>query len=287
MALSQLFGLSTKPQDLVRTACDAARELEAGRPSGSVSRSIAEMKQILYGTPDQPNKQAPQALELAVEVLRSGLLESLLERLPLLEFECRKDLAQVCTCSCLDRFPAPPSLPSLTRGRGANLLRPPPSLEQVFSNLLRRQIDGEYAAVGWLEARAELLLTLLRGYEQPEVAINYGSMLRECMRHERLARRLLDEPTAFPTLFRHIESPHFDVASDAYASARDLLTKHKAVVADYLQANYDTFFTEYMKLARHARARRRSPRARPPPAPAPEPARHRGPPTRHTPRAAP
>ena len=52
------------------------------------------------------------------------------------------------------------------------------------------------------------------------------------MRHERLARIIL--PTAesdpFYSLFDYIESPYFDVASDAFASLKDILTKHKVSI---------------------------------------------------------
>ena len=59
--------------------------------------------------------------------------------------------------------------------------------------------------------------------------------------HERLATLLL--PTAedqqFYALFTYIESPYFDVASDAFASLKDLLTKHKSVVAAFLAEHHD------------------------------------------------
>ena len=47
-----------------------------------------------------------------------------------------------------------------------------------------------------------------------------------------------------------IDSPHFDVASDAYATARDLLTKHRSTVSRFLDAKYDTYFVQYMRLVR-------------------------------------
>ena len=53
-----------------------------------------------------------------------------------------------------------------------------------------------------------------------------------------------------PTLCRCIESAHFEVASDAYATLRDLLTRHRATVARYLDGRYETFFEQYMRLVR-------------------------------------
>lgn len=102
------------------------------------------------------------------QVLKTDLLQHLLPQLPALDFECRKDISQ------------------------------------VFSNLLRKQIDGgqpadplwwlvqqsypadlrcpslagEHLVVVWLEAHPEALSILLQGYAQPEVALHYGAMLR-------------------------------------------------------------------------------------------------------------
>jgi len=41
-----------------------------------------------------------------------------------------------------------------------------------------------------------------RDAARPQVTLNYGSMLRECVRHERLAALLLAEPDTFHVLFR-------------------------------------------------------------------------------------
>mmetsp|Transcript_34100 Transcript_34100/g.71811 ORF Transcript_34100/g.71811 Transcript_34100/m.71811 type:complete len:383 (+) Transcript_34100:225-1373(+) len=180
-----------------------------------VAQNMAQMKSILYGEPEAPpNREA--ALELAREVLKTDLLTLLIIHLPLFEFECRKDVSQ------------------------------------VFSNLLRKHSEGEMITVTWVANHAELLEALLRGYETPKVALNYGIMLRESIRHERLAALLLpsapDSP--FYKLFEYVESPFFDVASDAFASLKDLLTRHKQRVARFLDEQYVEFFAHYHALLR-------------------------------------
>jgi len=216
----QALGKVKPPPELVRTTREAMLQLEQSsgseppaKVSEEVSRNLLSMKLLLYGEPDQrPNPET--ASELAREVWKSDVLRLLLTHLPLLDFECRKDVSQ------------------------------------VFSNLLRRQQHGEHETVKWLEENRDVLIILLRGYETPQLALNYGIMLRECARHERLASLLL--PTAdsqqFYELFTYIESPFFDVASDAFASLKDLLTKHKPVVAAFLAQHYETFFLHYHKL---------------------------------------
>lgn len=54
-------------------------------------------------------------------------------------------------------------------------------------------------------------------YETPEVALNCGMMLRECLRHEPLARTILFSEE-FYCFFRYVELSTFDIASDAFAS---------------------------------------------------------------------
>ena len=54
-------------------------------------------------------------------------------------------------------------------------------------------------------------------YESPEVALNCGMMLRECLRHEPLARTVLFSEDFF-CFFRYVELSTFDIASDAFAS---------------------------------------------------------------------
>lgn len=63
------------------------------------------------------------------------------------------------------------------------------------------------------------LLTCLNPcrYENPEVALNCGMMLRECLRHEPLARTVLYSEDFF-CFFRYVELSTFDIASDAFAS---------------------------------------------------------------------
>ena len=75
-------------------------------------------------------------------------------------------------------------------------------------------------------------------------------MLREAIRHEPLARWLLEEPLTFQILCRCLESAHFDVASDAFATARELLTRHRALVAAFLDTRHEAFFAQYGRLIR-------------------------------------
>ena len=63
-------------------------------------------------------------------------------------------------------------------------------------------------------------------------------MLRECVRHEPLAKIIL-QSEEFYKFFSYVEVSTFDIASDAFATFKDLLTKHKILCAQFLETNYD------------------------------------------------
>lgn len=54
-------------------------------------------------------------------------------------------------------------------------------------------------------------------YETPQVALNCGIMLRECIRHEPLAKIVLHSEH-FKDFFSYVEMSTFDIASDAFAT---------------------------------------------------------------------
>ncbi|KAA0184283.1 hypothetical protein HAZT_HAZT002504 [Hyalella azteca] len=84
-------------------------------------------------------------------------------------------------------------------------------------------------------------------YEQPDVALHCGTMLRECARHEALTRIVLNSKL-FYNFFKYVEVSTFDIASDAFSTFKELLTKHKGLCAEFLENNYDEVFGDYEKL---------------------------------------
>lgn len=62
-----------------------------------------------------------------------------------------------------------------------------------------------------------LYLIVLLSYESQEVALNCGIMLRECFRHEELAKLVLFSDH-FYKFFDYVELSTFDIASDAFST---------------------------------------------------------------------
>jgi hypothetical protein len=54
-------------------------------------------------------------------------------------------------------------------------------------------------------------------YDNQDIALNCGMILRECIRHEALGKQVLESPS-FWRFFQFVELSTFDVASDAFAT---------------------------------------------------------------------
>ncbi|KAJ7869661.1 armadillo-type protein [Mycena leptocephala] len=197
------------PSDLVRGLRDAIPRLDSGAPANEdISKNLQQIKAILYGDGDpQPELVA----QLAQETYNTDLLQHLVVNVARFEFEARKDVVQ------------------------------------IFNNLLRRQIGSRWPTVEYLSGKHQVIFAALAGYENEEVALNTGMILKEMLRHEQLSKVLLysDQFYKFP---HYIETTTFGISCDAFANLKETLTRHKPMVADYLDKNYDRFFSSFTTL---------------------------------------
>eukprot|EP00767_Chilomastix_cuspidata_P001173 gnl/Chilomastix_cuspidata/1367.p1 GENE.gnl/Chilomastix_cuspidata/1367~~gnl/Chilomastix_cuspidata/1367.p1 ORF type:complete len:333 (+),score=171.78 gnl/Chilomastix_cuspidata/1367:32-1030(+) len=96
-------------------------------------------------------------------------------------------------------------------------------------------------------ANAALFKKLVDGYEQADIAIYCGQVLREALQHSHVLNRFLNSPHFFALIpFLHL--PNFDVSSDAFSTFRAALTVSKKIVAHYLKKNFDAFFAQFHAL---------------------------------------
>ncbi|KZT53597.1 mo25 protein [Calocera cornea HHB12733] len=209
---------SRGPSDVVRALRDSIARVDGSPPGGDARRRASEdvskwlgaMKGILFGADgDEPSPEL--VAQLSQEVYSSDLLLSLVNSISKFDFEARKDVAQ------------------------------------IFNNLLRRQIGSRWPTVDYIATRQDVIFATLAGYDNESVALNTGMILREMLRHEPLTKVLLysDEFYQFPG---YIENTTFGVSCDAFANFKDTLTRHKQMVAEYLEQNYDRFFLTYASL---------------------------------------
>ncbi|KAB7495765.1 Protein Mo25 [Armadillidium nasatum] len=212
-----LFGKSNKsPQEVCRQLKEALTALEradkkAEKAQEDVSKSLSQIKTMLYGTSDSEPQTDFVIAQLSQEFYNTNMLLMLITNLHRIDFEGKKDVAQ------------------------------------IFNNILRRQIGTRTPTVEHICTKPIILFTLMKGYEHQEIALHCGTMLRECARHEALARIILYGED-FYSFFKYVEVSTFDIASDAFSTFKDLLTKHKMLSAEFLEQNYDQVFSNYEHL---------------------------------------
>ncbi|KAJ4842033.1 hypothetical protein Tsubulata_045941 [Turnera subulata] len=114
----------------------------------------------------------------------------------------------------------------------------------VIANLQRQRVQGRIIACEYLENNLDLMDILIPGYENEDIALTYGAISRECIRHQVVARSVL-ESEHMKEFFKYTQIPNFDIGSDAQATFKELLTRHKSTVAEFLSNNYEWFFEEY------------------------------------------
>ncbi|WFC98751.1 Hym1p [Malassezia yamatoensis] len=178
---------------------------------------IQQSKQILYG--EAGLEPVPENIaQLAQDVYQMQLLQYLEVFLPRLEFETRKDVVQ------------------------------------IFSALLQRRIGTRLPTVEYITSNPSIVLIALKGYEDPEIALNTGMILHEMLQFEPLAKILLysDEFYQFPY---YIDTNSFGISCDAFANFKETLVRHRDTTTVYLEQNYAKvsdvlmqFFYMYNKL---------------------------------------
>ncbi|KAK4491897.1 hypothetical protein RD792_002678, partial [Penstemon davidsonii] len=221
------------PADLVRQTRDLLIFIDRAAPDTKeskrddkmveLSKLIRDLKQVLYGH-SESEPVADSCAQLTQEFFKENTLRLLIKCLPKFNLETRKDATQ------------------------------------VVANLQRQQVQSRLIACDYLEKNIDLMDILILGYENSDLALHYGTMLRECIRHQSVARYVL-ESEHMKKFFDYIQLPNFDIASDAAATFKclqvgasaiasstekqELMTRHKSTVAAFLLKNYDWFFAEY------------------------------------------
>lgn len=204
------------PADLVRALneliCKWDFSNDSKKYQDESSRYLKQIKVILHGD-EETDPQPDQILALAQEVHQTDLLAHLIHNLRKLDFDLRKDVLI------------------------------------LFLTLLRRQTANESPTASYLLVHNEILLKLMRGPEYPEVALVCGQILRDCINFELLNRFVLQHPL-FWRLFKYVQLPLFEVATDVFVTLDALLTTHKKLVAEFLQANTAQFIESINELIR-------------------------------------
>ena len=196
---------------------------------------MALTKTTLQGSPDV-DAQPEQVYQLVSTILSESLLPLLVSNIHRLPFEARKDTQTI--ISNVFRFRSP--------GSTSN---EPDALREVILS------------------QPDIVVSLCNGYDKRESAGACGGILKEALKWDAVAAVILyDEPSpdgktvdisnvdtskkssgngVFWKFFDWIDKASFEVSADAFDCFRLILTKHKALVSQYLSTNFDLFFTKY------------------------------------------
>ncbi|KAF9618329.1 hypothetical protein IFM89_000964 [Coptis chinensis] len=175
-----------------------------------VEKNFLSMRQLLSGDGEvEPNFE--NVSQFTIEICKEDVIGLFIHKLPILGWEARKDLVH------------------------------------CWSILLKQTVGSSYCCVEYIQNHSELLDFLVVCYDNKDVALNCGNMLRECIKFPSLAKYILDS-TSFELFFKYVELPNFDVASDAFATFKDLLTRHETAASEFLTSRYEEFFELYEKL---------------------------------------
>lgn len=249
---------------------DAKAEAKARDELG---RHVAALKTMLFGSPTAGAAPTPpveaDVVELTALACTTDLLVVLARNLRPMAFETRKDAVQVFNNLLrrgVDGIPKSPSIGREGGGEGgASTGGAAPMSPEAADDAATTVGDGgdgvsspnppgspreSATTVGQVARDHRDLLSFLVGcYDDAEIALNSGAMLRECVRDESLARLLLGSDV-FWMFFKLVEKNDFDVASDAFTSFKDLLTRHQSAAAAFIVGNLVRFTSEYNGLLR-------------------------------------
>ncbi|KAK7252521.1 hypothetical protein RIF29_36520 [Crotalaria pallida] len=79
-----------------------------------------------------------------------------------------------------------------------------------------------------------------------EVALLYGSMLKECLRRSQVATmHVLQSQQYMSKFLEYVTLPNYTFASHAGGMLELLLTRHTSTVAEFLTNNYEWFFDDF------------------------------------------
>lgn len=239
-----LFGRSRQRSalDMVKTVKELLQKLpkdespQTTKIEDDLARNLSQMKVTLQGTPEAETSP-DQVYQLVSAILSEQLLPILVDNIHRLPFEARKDTQTI--ISNVFRF----------RSSGSTSSEP-----DALKEVIRKQ--------------PEIIVALCNGYERRESASACGGILKEALKHDAVAAVILyDEPRAdgktqdiyndvdvsqkatgkgvFWKFFTWIDKSSFEVSADAFDCFRFILTKHKSLVAQYVNTNFDAFFQLY------------------------------------------
>jgi calcium binding protein 39 len=174
----------------------------------SLTKNINDVKVILCGDAEHHDADDEKIREVCKYIQNEDIVLLFIDKIDMLLFDVRKDFTF------------------------------------IFINLIRRNLNN---FVGYILENSNTIKRLTEGYVHADSAFSCGLMLRECIRHELLAKYLLSSDLVWHFFDSYVHLPNFDVASDAFNTLKELLTtpKNKQISVEFLDLYYDKFLEKY------------------------------------------
>lgn len=273
-------------RDAISHAGSASDERGSERARDEIARHMCTLKIILLGDESGSDNVSPPSEKDCAEIVklacREDVLALLAENLHFMGFETRKDAVQVFNhlirqeiddingeeqlSGTLDSLSLAEDAEHSAEDVSRENLSQVPNVEAKDSESDDLALQGHRTsekdastqesgcvcrrAVDQVAKQGEKLMSTLLGYyDDSDIALNAGAMLRECLRDELLTQILL-ESDVFWKYFELVEKSDFDVASDAFTSFKDTLTRHQQIAASFMQSHFERFVKEYNGLMR-------------------------------------
>eukprot|EP00210_Caulerpa_lentillifera_P004202 g4008.t1 len=209
------------PKELVSRTNDALsritpdkRDRSSEKAIEDVGRSLEQIKVCLLGHDDEPADKT-NSIQLNLEAIQQDLVKLLLYKFQELEFETRKDVGL------------------------------------VIAAFLRVREDNDcYPMADYVANNPELFTILASGYRDPNdahIGLISGGILRDCIKHVKLAR-IIAESNLCLQFVDDILNAKFEIGADALCTFRDLITKHKELMAEVLNRRFDEIIPQIHRL---------------------------------------
>lgn len=199
------------PGDLARAIGEQITKLDTvsdrKKTEEEITRHLLTVKTIINGEEGPfSDNPADAVAQLSQEIYSTDLLYLLITNLKEIEFDSRKIVVN------------------------------------LFNSMLRRKVGGRYPTIDYLLSKKKILHALMKGPETPETSINTGTMLREAIEYEPVAKAVIFD-VHFWDYFKYVNSNSFEVSTDAFLTFNDLLMSHERIVAEFFsnQNNIDNF----------------------------------------------
>ncbi|GBG71738.1 hypothetical protein CBR_g9148 [Chara braunii] len=216
---------ANRPQEIIRSmhnclatleSCDEKDLKSAEKAQEELMKLLLEMKAaLLSDANEEPSYEV--MVDITYGMLNDRFLHSFIRCLPLMSLEARMEATH------------------------------------VLCKLQWNQIDGRHIVVEYMEENTDLIDLLVSGFENKDSALFCGRILRECFHHTALASYALQSTSIMSRFFSYIDLPNFDVAADALLTLKELMTRHKTLVALYLSKNFAWFFHHFGQLLSSSR----------------------------------